>query len=144
MRADLGPAWLGMLGLVWLASMVGSALGPVLASTLRTATLFLPAVALALLLMVLGGPARPLPTLNTPGRFLASAMPTRWAFEGLLLLSANPATDDLGVDPIEPFFRAETDRMGVFACTSALIAMLLGLVYAAIVIASERASPHAH
>jgi hypothetical protein len=138
LRSDLGSSWPGMLVLVWLASLAGSALGLALVSALPSLNLVVPCVVVVLVLMVLGGPIRPLASLNGAGRALAAAVPTRWAFEGLMLLATGEDADNPDGDPVEPFFRAEVDRAGALACGLALAAMAGGWAYAAAVMASMR------
>jgi hypothetical protein len=76
-------------------------------------------------------------------RTVAAALPSRWAFEGLLLLEADgrpapaPAVLPAPVDDLaEPYFPAETERMGVEADATALGATAVGLAAAAALIAT--------
>jgi len=68
---------------------------------------------------------------------VSSFLPSRWAFEGLLLLqerqpvpnSDNPATDGDVPDLAEDYFPiASAQRMGLAADVLALLLMLIGLV----------------
>lgn len=136
----LGSSWPEMFGLVWLTSLAGSAIGMTVASSVRPSAVLPPVVAAILVLMVIGGPFRPLPSATAPERVAAAAFPARWAFEGLMLIEAGPKVEDPSSDPVQPYFPSETDRMGVPACASALVALALGLVYASAVIASARAN----
>jgi hypothetical protein len=89
--------------------------------------------------------------------WVSSLVPSRWAFEGLLLLEseAHPgAAGAEGSDPApdrdlaETYFPAETDRMGVKADAMALMSMLIGLTAAALFISASpqpgRRRPPAH
>jgi hypothetical protein len=93
-------------------------------------------------MIAFGGYFRPLPTMAPSVRLLAAAMPSRWAFEGLLLLEVDrkpdPATlQDANVAPdhdiAEEFFPAGS-RMGPAADATALASMLFGLAGLAVFI----------
>ena len=73
-------------------------------------------------------------------RCVAGALPTRWSFETLLLLNSRGADDDPAADPAEPYFPAETLRVGTRAGATALLAMLVGLLYADALIALGRSA----
>ncbi len=120
-----------------LASLVGLCFGLVVASLIpnRTAAA---AVLLAcfVFMIALGGYIWPLPAKNVPIRMTAAAMPSRWAFEGLLLLESNqhaaPGTPEEPTpapnrDLAEDFFPAGSERMGPTADVMALGSMLIGL-----------------
>jgi hypothetical protein len=75
----------------------------------------------------------------------ASVLPTRWAFEGLLLLeSGRDPRGEPGGDPPRArdlaavYFPEETERMGVRAGTIALGAMLIGLAAGAAFLSEGR------
>jgi pSer/pThr/pTyr-binding forkhead associated (FHA) protein len=126
-RASFDGRWPAAFGVVWLTSLIGSALGLALVRLSgRIVYGLVAALALTMFMALIGGPARPLPVLTPVARLTAMMLPTRWAFEALLLLSEGARAD---VDLIEPFFPAETDRAGTAACATALVAMLGGLVY---------------
>ena len=128
-RAPFDGRWPAAFGIVWLTSLIGSALGLALVRLSgRIVYGLVAALALTMFMALIGGPARPLPVLNPVARLTATMLPTRWAFEALLLLSEGERAD-VGVDLIEPFFPAEADRAGTAACATALLAMLGGLVY---------------
>jgi hypothetical protein len=87
--------------------------------------------------VALGGWIFPLAKMTLPEQLAAGAMPSRWAFEGLLLLEADhhsapvtdPETDRTpNRDFVEGFFPADSERMGVTADATALGSMLIGLV----------------
>jgi pSer/pThr/pTyr-binding forkhead associated (FHA) protein len=134
---------LAALVLLILASTVGLSIGMaiiLLAPRSAPAWAFLPLV--MLLLWLLGGQTWPLPKMPAWAAVTANAVPSRWAFEGLLLLQVEvrPAAGDAGDDLAELFFPAATTRMGVRADMMALVAMLLGLV-AAIAFIAEGPKP---
>ena len=92
---------------------------------------------------LLGGQWTPLHRFPPVIRTLSGFVPTRWTFEGLLLLESyqqpvtvNPSESDTvaGRDVAEEFFPAETDRMGVKADALALVTMLIGLAGAVVFI----------
>ena len=90
---------------------------------------------LVLMMVWLGGPLAPLPQVNPGMRWAAGALPSRWSFEGLLLNNqVDPAekTDSAAatVALAEPYFPADTERMGMAACVTALVLMVIGLAYA--------------
>lgn len=130
-----GP-WVAMLGVMLMASLVGFLLGVVITSLSRIRIV----VAIILLLcfapmIALGGRLWPVADLAPALRWAAAAMPSRWAFEHLLLLEAdaNPPVPAIGGPPVqridiaEPFFPAATERMGTRADALALGSMLVGL-----------------
>lgn len=121
-----GPA-LPALALLVLAAAVGLALGLVLIELSPRPAIALAVLPLAVLPQwLLGGEVWPLPRMAPWARAGAQALPSRWAFEGLLLLESarHPAGGD---DLAERYFPAETERMGVRADVTALGAMLIGL-----------------
>jgi pSer/pThr/pTyr-binding forkhead associated (FHA) protein len=129
-RVPFDGRWPVAFAVLWLTALIGSALGLALARVLgRLVYALAAAVALVGLLASLGGPNRPLPGLNPVARLAAGALPTRWAFESLLLAWAGDRAEDPVADPVEPFFPAETDRAGPLTCAWALLAMLGGVVY---------------
>jgi hypothetical protein len=101
-----------------------------------------PTVVWALLVIVLvplgllGGYWTPIHRLPPVVGALSGFVPTRWTFEGLLLLESyqqpvtvsDPESDTAaGRDLAEEFFPAKTDRMGLRADALALVSMLIGL-----------------
>jgi pSer/pThr/pTyr-binding forkhead associated (FHA) protein len=126
--------WLAMFGVLVLGAGVGLLIGLVVSALSRSPAIVAGVLFLSLLPMIaLGGWIRPLTDLWPAVRPVAAAMPSRWAFEGLLLLesdrrpppeAAGPKSNpDLGEDR----FPAETERMGVTADAMALGSMLIGL-----------------
>ncbi len=123
-----------MLALLIMAAEVGLACGlavVLLVPQPRLAWAFLPVAFIALWLF--GGEQWPMPRMASWAKAVAGVVPSRWTFEGLLLLEAENlpargAEDAPAVeDPVEPYFPADSDRMGVRADTMALVAMLVGL-----------------
>lgn len=143
-----GP-WLAMWGVLVLASTVGLLLGLVLTARVRDWSTAAAALLICFVpLIALGGLLWPLPGLIPPIRLAASAMPSRWAFEGLLLLEtakhAQPTDAALNDDLAEGVFPVDSERMGPKADAMALGAMLIGLAAAAVFISSApRPSPRA-
>ena len=118
--AGLEGSWAASLGILLLAASVGLAIGLVIASLAPSPKV---AVALALLLWVgcaiVGGGGR----TPEPARPIAGAAPTRWVYEGMLHLNADPRL-------VENDFPAATDRMGLRADLLALTLMLIGFTAA--------------
>jgi pSer/pThr/pTyr-binding forkhead associated (FHA) protein len=138
---DLRGTGLAALALLVLAATVGLALGQALVLLVpRPAFAWAVLPLIVGLLWLLGGQWRPLPRMGTLVRTAAAGVPSRWAFEGLLLLESDrrsePTAGRTGGDMAEGYFPAETERMGVTADTLALGAMLLGLVAATLFIAT--------
>ncbi|HEX4966506.1 MAG TPA: FHA domain-containing protein [Thermoanaerobaculia bacterium] len=79
--------WLPMLGVLWLAALIGVAVGLLISATARSPEIAISLVPLVLLPMViLGGMLAPTHEMNGPVRLLSGIMPSRWAFEGVLLV----------------------------------------------------------
>jgi hypothetical protein len=135
--SGLRGQWALLYFVVLMAALIGMFLGLVVALLAAK-----PAIVAAVLLTVfivmavLGGRFWPLPGMSPAMRLAAGAMPTRWAFEGLLLLESaarqapinyaqtgEPWSQDL----VESLFPANSDRMGVNADALALGSMLIGL-----------------
>jgi pSer/pThr/pTyr-binding forkhead associated (FHA) protein len=145
-----GP-WLALWSTLVLAAAVGLFLGLVVTALVPkwpvavgvSLVCFLP-------MLALGGALWPLPDLAPPLKLAAGATPSRWAFEGLLLVETNArrvapsgrepaaaATDD---DPAERFFPSDSERMGPQADTMALGSMLIGLAAAAVFVSGSSGS----
>lgn len=133
------------LGVLALSSLVGLATGfvIVLLSPRRSFSWAALAIALASLWLFGGGPWS-LPRSSPAIRVLSNAVPSRWAFEGLLLSGASHRSGpgaDVGLDPTlkgdlaEGYFPAEFDRMGPGADAMALGAMLIGLAIVGLILA---------
>ena len=99
-------------------------------------------------LWLLGGERPAFARMPAAARAAAGAVPSRWAFEGLLLLEAAgrptpegpPAVEEPtpSTDFAEAYFPAETERMGVTAAVTALAFMAAGLAGAAAFISASR------
>jgi len=124
--------------LMALTSLVGLTIGLLIAELLPRRAQVWTVVALALIpMIILGGETPVYAKLPSAAKSTAALVPTRWAFEGLLLLategSQKPemvADDALERDLAEKFFPADSDRMGVTADLASLGAMVLGLAMA--------------
>jgi hypothetical protein len=90
-----------------------------------------------LALLLLGGGAWPLARMPAVARVAAAAVPSRWAFEGLLLLEAGRTAAADG-DLAEEAFPADSERMGVQADVMALALLAIGLAAVAGFIAHAR------
>jgi pSer/pThr/pTyr-binding forkhead associated (FHA) protein len=130
--------WPAMFGVLVMASATGLLLGLLAFSRIQT-----PAMAVGVLLLgfvpmvAFGGWIRPLAEI----RPIAALMPSRWAFEGLLLLESDrhPLQH---TDLAEAFFPADSERMGPTADATALGCMLVGLTAALVFIsAGSKSSP---
>jgi hypothetical protein len=132
------------VALLFLDSAIGLCLGLLIVGLVHR-----PEAVWALLVLVLiplgllGGKWTPLHQFQPVIRALSGFVPTRWTFEGLLLLEsyqqsvtvADPESDTIaGRDAAEEFFPAVSDRMGVKADALALVTMLIGLAGAVIFI----------
>ncbi len=127
--------------MIFLAALAGSSFTLALIRLMDRLVVALGAVVVLVIFMTLiGGPVRPLPRLNPVARSTTSLLPSRWAFEGLLLNWAGPRAEDAARDPVEPFFPAATDRAGTSSCVTALIAICLGAAYANAVSALSRST----
>jgi pSer/pThr/pTyr-binding forkhead associated (FHA) protein len=133
-----GPA-LAELALLILSAAVGLALGLLLGALApRPAVAWGFAAVAVLALGVFGGGAWRLARMPPIARVAAAAAPSRWAFEGLLLLEAGRTPAAAGDDLAEDAFPAESERMGVQADVMALALLAIGLAAVAAFIAHER------
>lgn len=81
-----GP-WLGIFFVLLLTSLVGLGLGLTISTFARTTEVAIALLPLVLLpLVILAGILQPVHQMSAPAKLLAQVMPSRWAFEGLLLL----------------------------------------------------------
>ena len=144
--------WLAMFGVLVMASAAGLLLGLAAFALIRIRAIAVVVLILAFVPMaVLGGWIRPLPALSPAVRPMAAVMPSRWAFEGLLLLESEQRPSpvvEAGSEPTpdpdlaESFFPAASERMGPKADATALGCMLVGLTTAAVFISGRsRPSP---
>jgi ABC-type multidrug transport system ATPase subunit/ABC-type polysaccharide/polyol phosphate export permease len=85
--AGLKGPWLAMFLLLLLVALVGLGIGLTISALARTSEVAIALLPLILLPMViLAGILQPVHEMNRPMKWLAQVMPSRWAFEGLLLL----------------------------------------------------------
>ena len=103
-----------MFALLLLTSLAGLGIGLTISSLARTSEVAIALLPLILLPMViLAGILQPVHEMNAPVRLLAQVMPSRWSFEGLLLLEiedrptwtppqAPPAPLPAGIPPSAP------------------------------------------
>jgi pSer/pThr/pTyr-binding forkhead associated (FHA) protein len=139
LSANLKGPGLSVLALLILSAAVGLALGSLISAlSPRPDVGWKVAAPVVILLALLGG--GPWPLSRMPGfvRFVADAVPSRWAFEGLLLLEAGRTPAAEGHDLAEDAFPADSERMGVQADVMALALMALGLAGAAGFMEHER------
>ena len=137
MGSGLKGRALAMAGVLAMTSLAGLLLGLAVSGLVRNRVAAAGGLLASFLAMIaLGGWFWPLPTMNPPLRLVAGAVPSRWAFEGLLLLEASgrqtPGTGEQAAatpddDLAERFFPAISERMGVAADALALGSMLIGL-----------------
>jgi len=122
--AGLRAPALGAIGLLTMAAAVGLAIGGLIVAVRPSPWAATAAGLVALATIGLIGGTHAL------GRSAADAMPTRWAFEGLLLLESGRAPRDAGAtgpDLAEPNFPVRSGRSGVRACVLALGLMAVGI-----------------
>jgi pSer/pThr/pTyr-binding forkhead associated (FHA) protein len=129
------PAMWGVLLMTALLSIFAVLVVATLIPNWTTAAVVM--VALFVPLVALGGCFWRLPDMNGALQSAAASMPSRWAFEGLLLLETRehpvPMADEkmptsTNDDLAEDFFPAGSERMGASADVMALGSMLIGLV----------------
>jgi ABC-type multidrug transport system ATPase subunit/pSer/pThr/pTyr-binding forkhead associated (FHA) protein len=109
-----GPWWHAWLVLA-AAALAGGAVGLVISATLRTTEAAAGVLPILLLpMIVLGGILVPLADLPGPTRALAAAMPSRWAFEGLMVPEAlaRPRVRRTGGDAPAPTTTTRADDGG--------------------------------
>jgi pSer/pThr/pTyr-binding forkhead associated (FHA) protein len=151
--AGLKGPWPAMWGVLVMTSLVGFFLGLVASNPVRNKAAAASVLLICFVAMTaLSGWIRPLWKMNPPVQLIAEAMPSRWAFEGLLLLEADQhraiaAADESDAAPdhdlAEEFFPADSARMGVSADAMALGSMAIGLAALALFISglSRRPGP---
>jgi GYF domain 2/ABC-2 type transporter len=133
----LSGAGLASLALLILASTVGLALGCiVVAMAPRPQEAWAASGLVMVLLSLFGGGRQSFPREASWARVTSNAVPSRWAFEGLLLLRADRPTLPETVrqpdqhrrwDIAEAYFPADSERMGTRAEVMALVSTLIGL-----------------
>ena len=145
---ELATPWSWLLPVVFLSAMVGVGIGLTVSSFAKTSEVALGMLPLVILPMViLGGILLPIHKMPAIPETLAHAMPSRWAFEAILLSEAEhqedvelpPSPEDQPADQkgmtaankpkmfdlAEEFFPKDSYRMGSLA---ALMAVILSLV----------------
>jgi ABC-2 type transporter len=143
-----GP-WVPMWCMMAIACAVCVLLGLLLSTAIRSWQIVaVAAVGSFVLMTALGGWFWSLPRSDPPLTWAISATPTRWAFEGLLLLeaphhpsgetAADAATTEH--DCAEPYFPAESVRMGPGADLTALGLMLVGMTLVLLALTPARSS----
>ena len=100
--------WLPLLGLLSLASICGVSVGLTISAIAKSSEVAIAALPLVLLPMViLGGVLKPLHEMDPLIRPMSVGMPSRWAFEGILLIESRarplgPETPKVSVRPPDP------------------------------------------
>ena len=125
LMCDLKAGFLQTLGILYLASLVGAALGlgvSAVAPTTEAAIAMLPLILLPII--ALGGGMYPINKIPPPVRRIAEAVPSRWAFEANLVLEA--ASQPVNPSPVPPEDLAEqrfpkTERRNPFAKCAAVL-----------------------
>jgi GYF domain 2/ABC-2 type transporter len=136
-RMGLSGAGLASLALLILTSAVGLALGRlVVAMAPRPPSAWAASGLVVVLLWLFGGGPQSFPRESPWAGTISNAVPSRWAFEGLLLLRAGRTTspeaarltDEHGRwDIAGAYFPVDSERMGARADVMALVSMLIGL-----------------
>jgi pSer/pThr/pTyr-binding forkhead associated (FHA) protein len=121
----------GMLpasGILILTSLAGISLGFLFIATLPRTKIAWAILPLALIAMwILGGQILPLPRMPYWLQTAANASPTRWAFEGLLVLEAERRPSGEAGDLAENYFPADTVRIGPRGSALALLFFQVGV-----------------
>jgi ABC transport system ATP-binding/permease protein len=148
--------WPATFGILYLASGVGLALGLVISAVARTSEVAVALLPLVILpLLIFGGALQPIHRMHPSLRFACESFPSRWAFEGLVLLEAEKrplAPEAAGSEALQPgvalasaprdmaeaYFPVESDRMGPRASVIALAGTLVFLVALIAVILRSR------
>jgi ABC-type multidrug transport system ATPase subunit len=140
-----GP-WLNLFGMLLLVSLIGVGVGLTLSALAKTSEVAIALLPIVLLTMVvLGGALQPLPDMLKATRLACTAIPTRWAFEGMLLLETPhrptwappvppalpgqpaPKVDAQKRDMAERYFPEKDYRTSVRSCVIALGVMFVAL-----------------
>jgi pSer/pThr/pTyr-binding forkhead associated (FHA) protein len=125
--AALRAPGLPSIGLLALAALVGLTAGLLIeALSPRAAVAWAVLGPIMLVLWLFGGERQALPQMSAAASAVANALPSRWAFEGLLLLESD-ARSAGGPDLAEDYFPAETQRTGPRGAAMALAFLLVGL-----------------
>ena len=129
--SGLRGVWAGQFGVLVLAAAVGMSLGWLVFAMLPRPGVAVGVLVAAFAVMTAMGGRIVRVSDSTLGSGIAAAMPSRWAFEGLLLLENDHRKAGDARDLAEPYFPSVTVRMGPTADALALGFMLLGLSAAA-------------
>jgi ABC-type cobalamin/Fe3+-siderophores transport system ATPase subunit len=147
----LGPPLL-IFTMLMLSALVGTTIGLILSALARTSEVAIALLPIVLLPMViLAGAIQPIHEMSTPTRWVSKAVPTRWAFEGIILLEAPKrptwrkptapgAKREPAQDMAEPSF-PEKERNSPALAAASLVVML-GLGSAAVVGILRRRDVH--
>jgi len=103
--AGLKGPWLGMFLVLLLTSLVGQGIGLTVSALARTSEVAIALLPLILLpMIVLAGVLQPVHKMNSAVQLFANVMPSRWAFEGLLLLEVEdrPTWTPPAIPPLAP------------------------------------------
>jgi pSer/pThr/pTyr-binding forkhead associated (FHA) protein len=126
--AGLRGPMLPSVGLLALAALGGLAAGLLIeALSARPAVAWAALGPFVLVLWLLGGERQALPAMHPAARAVANALPSRWAFEGLLLLESGARSSESSPDLAEGYFPAESLRTGPRGAAMALAFLLIGL-----------------
>lgn len=140
---SLKAPWLPLLGFLMLSSLVGVALGLLVSAIARNSSAAVSLLPVILLLMViLGGAMQPIHRMTDAARVVCSAVPSRWAFEGMLLVESehqpyfHPSPSTIPPYPgfpqerlyeqdmAEYYFPQAEQRSSLATCSGGLAAML--------------------
>jgi len=132
----LRGGWSYELFVLFTAAAAGTAIGLALSASVKTpeaAATALPVIVLPL--VILGGSLLPLPELPSVATWLADAMPSRWAFEALVVAEADARSLLSIPDPAQPWETTTRDLAEPWFPVAGWrvgrvlpVAMLLGLV----------------
>lgn len=151
--AGLVGQWPAMLGILVLSAAVGLALGLAISAVARTSEAAIALLPLVILpLIIFGGVMQPLHKIHPALRVACDAFPSRWAFEGLMVLESDgrpaapapegpaqpPPPGDAPPDMADAYFPARDDRMGPRAAAIALGGSFVAMVAIIAVILRSR------
>jgi ABC-type multidrug transport system ATPase subunit/pSer/pThr/pTyr-binding forkhead associated (FHA) protein len=147
---DLQGDWWLLFAVLLLVALVGVALGLTVSALARTSEMAIALLPLVLLPMViLGGILLPLKDMHQSVRLLCYLMPSRWAFEGMLVVESDarpvvpmpavPGSPQETPDFAEGYFPKKDDfRLGVPASVMGLATLFVVLAVAIHVILRSR------
>ena len=128
LMCGLKAGFMETLGVLYLASLVGAALGlcvSAVAPTTEAAIAMLPLILLPVI--ALGGGIHSISEMKAPMPIIAEAVPSRWAFEANMELEARVPRTDLppGKDIAEVSFPADKGRTPLKECIGVLAGMFI-------------------